>query len=212
MRQGFARHRTGQHVAANDDAIDAGVTHVLEHRLECRQIAVDVVEGRDARRRHGDTVTRNYCGGEVAESPRKARMRATFGLELACKRAIARRLGVDVADLGVERHRPSPTGCPSRSRDRARAAAARSIRAGASPPACRPRSDRAIPRAARSGGDPRRSDRTARAGGRRPVRRAASRARPPASTSRSPSTRACASRDACAQQRALQSRSHCGTA
>ena len=46
--QRFARHRTGQHVAADDDAIDAGAADVVERGVERRQVAVDVVEGRDA--------------------------------------------------------------------------------------------------------------------------------------------------------------------
>ena len=52
-RHAFARHRARQHVAADDDAIDARETDVLEHGVERGQVAVDVVERGDAHeRRH----------------------------------------------------------------------------------------------------------------------------------------------------------------
>jgi hypothetical protein len=37
---------TRQHITADDDAIDADLTDVLEHRLERWQVAVDVVQSR----------------------------------------------------------------------------------------------------------------------------------------------------------------------
>jgi hypothetical protein len=44
----LARHRAGQDIAANHDAIDAGFTNILEDRLECREVTVDVVKSGNA--------------------------------------------------------------------------------------------------------------------------------------------------------------------
>ena|SRR5688572_33391980 len=40
----LARQRPRQRVAADDDLIDTSAPNVLEHRLECREIAVNVVQ------------------------------------------------------------------------------------------------------------------------------------------------------------------------
>ena len=90
---------------------------------------------------------------------------------------------------GRERHKPhvataarrrQPTHCPTRSRGRATGAAARSSRACAEAPACRPRSDTPSPRGARSGGDPTPRGRTAPESERRLVARCAAGAPRPA--------------------------------
>jgi len=46
----LARHGTGQHVAAHDDAIGPGAHDVGEHGVERRQVAMDIVEGGNAHR------------------------------------------------------------------------------------------------------------------------------------------------------------------
>ena len=43
---GFLRHRTDD-IAADDDQVHVLLSHVREHGLECRQVAVDVVERRN---------------------------------------------------------------------------------------------------------------------------------------------------------------------
>ena len=44
----LARQRTWQHVAADDDLIDAGLTDLRKNRVQCRKISVDVVHTRCA--------------------------------------------------------------------------------------------------------------------------------------------------------------------
>ena len=46
----FARHWAGKHVAADHHPIDVGAANLFEHRFERREVAVNVVERRDAHR------------------------------------------------------------------------------------------------------------------------------------------------------------------
>ena len=54
----LARPRTGDHVAAEDDPVDVRLLDLGEHRVERRQVAVDVVERRDPHY----TATAATCG------------------------------------------------------------------------------------------------------------------------------------------------------
>jgi hypothetical protein len=47
-RQTLGRERTGDHVPTADDPIELECGNLREHRLERRQVAVDVVQDRDA--------------------------------------------------------------------------------------------------------------------------------------------------------------------
>ena len=122
----------------------------------------------------------------AASERQEAAHRVELGLQRALEQRVARRRAVDIAEASDAAGRRRPRDWPSRSRGRARSAAARSSRACASAPACTPRSGRPSPRAARSAGGPRRSDRTARAAAPRRALRGRPRAGPrrPASTSR----------------------------
>src|SRR6185312_16661607 len=50
--QRLARHRPRQHVAAHHNCIHLEGTHLFQHRLQRRQVPVNVVNRRDAPRRH----------------------------------------------------------------------------------------------------------------------------------------------------------------
>jgi hypothetical protein len=46
-RECLARHRPRQHVAPDHDLVDVRVTNTLEYRLERREVAVNVIHGRN---------------------------------------------------------------------------------------------------------------------------------------------------------------------
>ncbi len=62
---GFVRHRPGEDVAADDDALDASGLDLLEHRLERRKVAVDVGDHCDADSTPARVSLSRMAGGRV---------------------------------------------------------------------------------------------------------------------------------------------------
>src|SRR4029077_7068033 len=44
----FAAHGSGNYIAADDDLVDLCLTNILEHRFQCGEVGVDIVNRSDA--------------------------------------------------------------------------------------------------------------------------------------------------------------------